>query len=119
MYGKFKHPNNSGLYAFIEAPVVLLLTEVPEIAVHSKKEDGSQKTVAEYLTLAPLLSVDGTTCIILLNELLPYRNLGVDEANLARWDEFATPLGVGSTTWLTLDEYRERKASSDYPQEEI
>lgn len=114
MYEKYKHPNNDGLYAFVEAPSGLLDTHVPVEARNALDKDGNPKLIKDYLTLSPQISLDGTTCIILLNESIEDRLGGVNEADLAFWDEALAPYGLGEVSWLTIEEYSKLRASDKY-----
>lgn len=105
MYEEFINPDNGYLYVWVEGPAALLDLEIPVEAQNSTKPDGSQKTAREYLTLEPLISMDGTKAIILLNEILETRRTGVTEENIALWDAYLTPLGLGYATgnWMGLE----------------
>lgn len=105
MYEEFINPDNGYLYVWVEGPVELLDMEIPVEAQNSTKPDGSQKTAREYLTIEPYISRDGTKAIILLNEILEPRRTGVTEENIALWDAYLTPLGLGYATgeWMGLD----------------
>ena len=105
MYEEFTNPDNGYLYVYVEGPVQMLDIPIPSEAAESKRSDGTQKTAREYLTLDPMISKDGATAIILLNEMLSPRRIGVVEENIAKWDKFLTPLGLGHATgkWMGLD----------------
>lgn len=105
MYEEFTNPDNGYLYVFVEGAVETLDVEIPSEAAESKRSDGTQKTAREYLTLDPMISKDGKTAIILLNEMLEPRRTGVVEENIAKWDKFLTPLGLGHATgkWMGID----------------
>ena len=122
MNEEFKHPskNNPGLYVFVEAPIELIDSPVPEEARNSTKEDGTQYTLCEYLTVPPVISNDGTKFIGLLNEALSPRELPVSEADISFWDQFLTPIGLGydSGGWMTINQWKNKLASADYCSEE-
>ena len=126
MYEEFINPDNGYLYVWVEGPVALLDMEIPVEAQNSTKPDGSQKTAREYLTLEPHISRDGTKAIILLNEMLEPRRTGVTEENIAEWDTFLTPLGLGYATgeWMGLvaspcENKVAAKLAADYFGEEV
>lgn len=106
MYEEFTNPDNGFLYVWVEGPVQMLDMEIPSEAANSKRDDGTQKTPRDYLTLEPMISKDGKTAIILLNEMLEPRRIGVVEENIAKWDKFLAPLGLGYATgsWMGLDQ---------------
>jgi hypothetical protein len=106
MYEEFTNPDNGFLYVWVEGPVQMLDMEIPSEAANSKRADGTQKTPRDYLTLEPMISKDGKTAIILLNEMLEPRRIGVVEENIAKWDTFLAPLGLGYATgsWMGLDQ---------------
>lgn len=106
MYEEFTNPDNGFLYVWVEGPVQMLDMEIPSEAANSKRADGAKKTPRDYLTLEPMISKDGKTAIILLNEMLEPRRIGVVEENIAKWDKFLAPLGLGYATgsWMGLDQ---------------
>ena len=119
MYDRFKVTNEFGVetwYAYVEAPVEFLDTPIPlsaliEVYGMTEIEDGSEfpnvieKTLRDF-TLSSQVSLDGTKALIALGarEWDVARRNPVNADDLAQWEEYLTPYGFDSTTWLTLEE---------------
>jgi hypothetical protein len=88
-----------------------LSTEIPSGQEHSKREDGTQKTLAEYIgadpvaghyRLAPIHFCVGRTDVFKSN-------------SLEIWDVYLSQIGKGVDTWLTQDEYRKINNTGEAP----
>ena len=106
MYEKYKHPHNDGLYAFVEAPTALLTTPVPAEARNALDGEGNPKSIGEYVTLPPRISLDGTKCIVLLNEKLEERTALVNVEDLDFWNGSLNAYGLAEARWMTIAEYQ-------------
>ena len=114
MYEKYKHPDNDGLYAYVEAPTALLDTPVPAEARNALNSQGQPKSIQNYLTIPPVISLDGTKCIILLNEYLEGRTRLVDVADLDFWNGSLNAFGLAEARWMTIAEYLVLRTSDKY-----
>lgn len=116
-FSRFINPNNGALYAFVEAPGAMLQTLVPVGATWGTKEDGTQKTVGEFV-LHKVFSLDGSKVLVLLAamEAPAYRTEGVNERDLAEWAQFMPLYGFPVDAWLDLSQYSDRINSQEYSQ---
>ena len=129
-YAAFRHKTNGHIYVYIEVPVELLQSPVPEDATGAKKnveydEEGNEVsfevyTIAEYLTVPPTISKDGTRAVCLLNERQAPRMKGVSSQDMDFWDEHLKPLelGLDSGKWMTIEQKTALLESEDYKTEE-
>lgn len=131
-YVDYKHPQNGHYYVYITVPVAMLDLTAPADANNAKKdivydeETGEElsyelKTMREYLTLEPVVSVDGTTAICLLNEAYTARQKGVSYEDIVFWDEHLTEYGLGSVSgaWMTIEQARTLRETEEYSTQDV
>jgi hypothetical protein len=129
-YTKFKHPVSGVHYAFVVAPAAMLDTEIPVGVADSlfvitprklERVDGEivvtpavtrQKTLGEFVIKHEPLGATGDVAILLSARKKKYgRDKGVNASDLTDWEQYLTPYGYPSSTWLTLPEYTALVAS--------
>jgi len=117
MIDKAKFLKGNGVYyAFVECDESMLDTLIPAEAKWGLREDGTQKTLREFLfTHMTRVVAEGRVVILLAAKEAPdYRMVGVNEQDLEDWDGYLTPCGHGSDQWMTQEEVNEQ-----YPVEEL
>ena len=128
MYDKFivlrgRHKDVPVYYAYVECPLSFQGAPIPQEAiniVYGLDEDNipnkTDMTIEDYSLM--VFSNDETMIVSLGAQTHSYGRLnpvGVDE--MANWESFLAPLGLGSDKWYTRDEYQARMLELRPPEE--
>lgn len=92
--------------AYIRCPESMLTNSIPEWMEWSQREDGSQKTLKEFVGLdigKIYWTLENGDVFFKLSAVeYPVGRLNpIDEADMALWEEYLTPFGLDPTTWKT------------------
>jgi hypothetical protein len=115
---RFRHKNGA-YYAWVEAPIALMNTEIPEGVNGGSIYDGEdivrQKDVGEFI-LSAVLSLDNSTAIgsLAYMERPTIRQKRVDLVEMLNWKVFLEPYGLTVDKWLDSEQYRARIMSEEY-----
>jgi len=114
-YSKFNKSN--GLpYAFVELTSDQMQTTIPVGAKWGTKDDGTQKTIDEFVIMRTW-NLNGSKCLILLcaMEAPTMRQYPVNTNDLDDWATYLSAiLGISCDNWLTNSEYLKRTESGEY-----
>jgi len=79
-----------------------LATPIPEGEEYGAREDGTQKTLAEYLGCG---GVDGIYRLAPIHFYIGRSDV-FRGSSLAIWDRYLTPIGKGSDFWMASGQYQ-------------